>query len=222
MTVVNIQDVEDELVVTLRNGNVLSASERGIVNSSGGQAANGTDTTFFLGVTGSALRNIRGIWVSGTGNLKFGTDYTVNYYTGSIIFTSAPPSGTSGIWRADYDYGPNEKIYGDYPRLDLGLSSYPRVSCCFSRYSSAPLGIGATHLVSEGIVDVGAFTQTTSGLDDILSKARAVFAVSGTKLHYISYIHPANTSMVGVEPGRHQKIVQREQSFSIVKKVEQI
>lgn len=222
MTLVNIQDVEDELVVTLRNGNVLSALERGVVNASGGQTANGTNMVFFLGLTGSPLRNVRGVWVSGTGNLKFGTDYSVNYYTGSISFTTAPPSGASGIWRADYDYGPNEKIYGDYPRLDLNLASYPRVSCCFSRYSSMPLGIGAQTLVSEGIVDVGAFTQTTSGLDDILSKSRNQFAISGTKLYYIGYMHPANTSAVGVEPGRHQKIVIREQSFSIVKKVETI
>ena len=121
-------DVLEELTQFLRNQDVLTITVRGVTTTT----ENGTFSSDLTHLIANAtIKNIRSI-TRGT-LLALGTDYT--YDTDfddsgtkktKITFTSAQ----TGSYTIIYDKGP-DKIFPDFPKDNLSVSSYPRIAVIF-------------------------------------------------------------------------------------------
>ena len=87
MAKISIWKIKEELVVFLRNQDLISISDRGVST----EQDTGTftaDSTHTLATNPLFVKNVRNVNVA-SADLTFGTDYTVNYDTGVITFTPA-------------------------------------------------------------------------------------------------------------------------------------
>ncbi len=117
-------EILEEVVVALRNADILSTSERGVTTTT--QTTSISGTSFTIAVPN--VKNIRSVTVASVSK-TYGVDYTVNYNSGTnceITFTSVQ----SGTGEVVYDYG-TDKIWSGYPRNDLSISNFPQVSVEF-------------------------------------------------------------------------------------------
>ena len=132
MSVINQEDVLNEVVISLRNADVLSTTIRGVTRTTK------TDTlvaknTIIIGRNN--VKNIKNITINATPY----TDYTVNYDDGSCTITLG--SNQTGTSIVTYDYG-TDKIFTGYPRNDLNLDSFPRISVEYIDITSESGGFG--------------------------------------------------------------------------------
>ncbi len=125
MTITNLLDeelIKQEFVVFLRNQDVLTITQRGVTTQSdtGTFSAASSHT---LATSPTLVKNVRSIVVGGV-TLKLKTNYTVAYDTGVISFVAAQ----TGAYTIGYDTGATDKIFPDFPKTELKISSYPRIS----------------------------------------------------------------------------------------------
>ena len=137
----NIQNIKKEQIQFLRNQDVFSTTIRGVTT----RTDTGTfdaDETHTLANSPTTVKNVRSVTRGSL--LVYGTDYTVNFLTGVISFTVAQ----TGSYTIIYDNGP-DKIYPDFPRDDLTISSFPRIALDILNVSMDALGIGGSQFISD-------------------------------------------------------------------------
>ena len=121
----DLKAIKQEITVFLRNKDILSTEQRNVV----------TDTfTEVLSDVGEVIinkpniKNIRSIEIDDD-MLKFGYDYLVDYdfkddvTKCKITFTE----NQTGEINIVYDYG-SDKIFPDYPKTELTINAFPRIS----------------------------------------------------------------------------------------------
>jgi len=118
-----LNEIKEELAVFLRNEDIFTVGERGVTTTTDEFNGDTIETNFTLDNTN--VKNVRAVTVGGVA-VAFGSGYTVNYSTAVVTFASPPATGTDNV-DIQYDYGNTDKIFPDYPRPDLTLSSFPRI-----------------------------------------------------------------------------------------------
>lgn len=125
MSVIDIWEIKKEWVFFLRNNDIFTTTVRNVTTDS--------DTGTFASdsshlINRANVKNIRSITVDGN-PLSYGSEYQVDLdYDDSgttkcrLTFTSVQ----TGDYVISYDYG-SDKIFPDFPREDLTLSSFPRI-----------------------------------------------------------------------------------------------
>lgn len=207
MTVTDIRDIKEELVVWLRN-NITDPSSR-MTAGSIVETADGTQTEFITAHADAA--NITSVTVSGVAQ-SFGTDYTTDYKNDtmsgspSITFNTAPTSGVE--IQVNYEYG-TPWIFPDYPHVNLSLDNYPRMSIDIIASREEPMGIGGTTTISDYMVSIIAFAKRTEVVDDLLQEARSGLIANMKNFYYFDYIQPTGYGPMGRHPERHDKIFSR-------------
>lgn len=125
MAYINESEIIEEMVVFLRNSDIFTTNERGVTTTTV-TASLSNDLTY--NITLGGVRNIRSVSVGGSSK-SFGTDYTVAYGTSSTAPTTITFGTTqTGTLNTSVDYGNTDKIFPDFPRPDLSLSSFPRLA----------------------------------------------------------------------------------------------
>lgn len=129
-------DILEEVVVKIRNSDVLTTSQRGVVTTaSTGTISGGTSIT----LTVPNVKNVRSVLINSS-TLSYGSDYVVDYNSGTncvITLTSAQTGNTT----VNYDYG-SDKIYPGYPRQDISISAIPQIAVEFIDITSENGGFG--------------------------------------------------------------------------------
>jgi hypothetical protein len=136
MAKVNIFDMKEEVLILLRNADVLSVGTRGVTTSQD-TGTFASDSTHTLATNPTLVKNIRNVNVAST-DLVWGTDYTVNYTTGVISFTSPQ----TGAYVIDYDQGSTDKIFPDFPQAYLKREDFPRIAIEFTTATSGEMALG--------------------------------------------------------------------------------
>lgn len=210
-----ITDIQQELVVHLRNSDILSTSVRGVTTSQD-TGTFSSDSSHTLATNPTLARNVRSVIVGGT-TLNFGTDYTVNYNTGVISFTS----NQTGAYTIDYDQGSTDKIFGDIPRDDLSINSYPRIAVTMIGATSEAFGIGGSSTITDYFISIIAYSISVSDNDTYLQSIRQAILDSAKDFYYIRFIKPSELGPIIESPNRSGEIVQRNQDFEINFEIEQ-
>lgn len=124
-TVIDYNEIKEELVVFLRNADIFTITQRNVTTT--------TDTGTFSSanthlINVANIKNIRSI-VVGVSTLTFGTDYTVDYdYSDTTIKTKITFTvAQTGAYVITYDYG-SDIIFPEFPRVDLSVTSFPRLA----------------------------------------------------------------------------------------------
>jgi len=215
MAYLDIKQIKQELVVFVRNQDIFTTTQRAVTTTS----ATGTfsaDSDLVIDVTN--IKNIRSVTVGGV-LLSFGSDYQVDYmYLDTTIkckitFTVAQ----TGAYTIPYDYGA-DKIFPDFPKTKLSISSFPRIAVDIISMQTSPGGFGNVYQ-SIFTFTVVVYDKTISDLTDYITKIRTVFIENRTSFYYMnSLVNPLSLGpliTMPLEKGK-DKIMQQNIDFESV------
>lgn len=206
---ITLMNIKQELVVLLRNADLISISDRGVTT----QTDSGTFTaalTHTLGTSPTLCKNVRSVVVGGSTRV-FGDDYTVNYTTGLITFTVAQ----TGAYTISYDTGNTDRIYPDFPQPHLKVSQFPRIAVDIIGSSSNEFGIGAEVTQSEYTISVVCYDKDQTDVEDLVSGVKSLIMSNKKNLYYSAFITPTNVGPLLVSEFGDNKILQRNQDFDV-------
>ena len=185
-------DVLTELTQFLRNQDVLTVAVRGVTTTTE-TGTFASDSTHLIADT--QIKNIRSI-TRGT-LLALGTDYT--YDTDfddsgtkktKITFTSAQ----TGAYTIIYDTGP-DKIFPDFPKDNLSISSYPRIAVDLINMGSEDLGFGNQQVASSTDIffTVVVYANKTKTVNQTLDTIRDALLTAQRSFVNLSIITPTDS-----------------------------
>ena len=207
---INVWQIKQEIAVFLRNANIFTIAQRGVTTQTDSNTFTDADSHTISRIN---VKNIRSIVVNGV-TLTL-SDYSVSYGNGSdncvITFTNTQ----NGAYTIRYDYG-TDKIFPDFPRPDLSLSSFPRIAVDLINVPSKPGGFGN---VNESVINftVIVYDPKTEDISNYLTVIRAAFLANQTIFKYLSnVVKPSNIGPVLKSPREEgkDKIFQQNHDFS--------
>ena len=180
----NIQSVKQEQIVFLRNQNIFTIAQRGVNTDSATGTLSGTDT---ITIDKPNVKNIRSITV-GAVSKSLGKDYTADYnHTNGCVITFT--SGQTGDYSVSYDYG-SDKIYPDFPRDDLYISSYPRLAMDLLNVSTDAFGIGGSQFISNVAFTIVAYSNNSDDLDGYIQSIKENYVSNAKNFYYLKFVKP--------------------------------
>jgi hypothetical protein len=217
----DFEHIREEISHSLRNGDILSISVRGVTTATETFTATASQTIFNLAQTG--IKNIRSLTVQSVNKYLF-RDYTYNAATGVVTLNTGATVGDSVVIQYDYSSSA-DKIYPDMPRTDLRLTSFPRVGIEITNSNTEPLGLGGMTHISDLLITVYAWVPVnkdteiagglggTSDLNDLIKNIRDIIRTNAKSYYNFTYITPKSTSPI--IRGENNKIIQMSQDFYI-------
>ena len=178
----NIQNIKNEQVQFLRNQDVFSTTIRGTTT----RTDTGTfdaDETHTLANAPTTVKNVRSVTRGDL--LVYGTDYTVNFLTGVISFTTAQ----TGTYTISYDNGP-DKIFPDFPRNDLTISSFPRIALDIMNVGMDNFGIGGSQFISDVAFTIVVYDDNSNDLDGYIQTIKDLYVNNAKSFYYLKFIKP--------------------------------
>jgi len=202
----------EEMTFFLRNSDIFTVSERGVTTT----AEAGTfssDSTHLI--ADSQIKNIRDITVGSL--LIFGTDYT--YDTDfddsgtkktKITFVSAQ----TGAYTINYDTG-TDKIYPDFPKDSLSISSYPRIAVDLISTSSTPLGFGNTKIanITDALFTIVVYDKNTKVVNQHLDTIRTKIQANQNSFFFFNITTPGDSGPMIEGPSTRKDIFHRNTDF---------
>jgi len=183
MAQINLYDLKEEMVIRLRNADILSVGDRGVTTSqdTGTFVAANSHT---LATNPTLLKNVRDITVGGS-PLTWIDDYTVNYSTGVISFVNAQ----SGAYVINYDQGSTDKLFPDYPQEYLKREDFPRVGMGLDLATAVDAALGgASNTWSNIRASVICYDLSQKNVDEIATKIKDFFMSNKKVWKEVDYI----------------------------------
>jgi len=178
--VLSISMVKREWEHFLRNSDVFSVSQRGVTTITITGSWSGVSSYL---VNKSDVKNVRSIILDGS-NLVYGVDYTydTNYDDSGVIKLKISfVTSKTGSYVVTYDYG-HDKIYSDFPRSDLTISSFPRIGFDIISIPSVPGGFGGVNLNKVNISTI-VYSPKVKDLEGYIDDLRSV--IFNNKLGFV-------------------------------------
>lgn len=216
----SFKNIADEILMVLRNSDILSISVRGVTTKTDSFTATAGQTIFTL--TNTRVKNVRTITKNSVA-IKYLRDYTINFETGVLTLLSGATLNDSVS--ITYDYGASDKIYSDMPRDDLTLQSFPRISIELTSSNTNPLDLGGMSHLSDFLITIylwvpankeSAIAGGIGGTQDIryyLGLIRDAIRTNSKSFYSFNYITPFSTSPL--IKGTNNKILQMSEDFKI-------
>lgn len=209
MAYTNIFDIKEEILIFLRNQDVISTSTRGVTTSQDtGTFSN--DSSHTLATNPTLIKNVRNITVDAT-PLVFSTDYTVNYTTGVISFTSPQ----TGDYEINYDQGSTDKIFPDFPQPQIKINDMPRIGFDIISGTSTKNEIGGPAITTDYTLQITCYDKSQRDLDGLLSTVREKINNLNTGLTDVDYVTATATGPMLKSPVGEDKVMQRNQDFIV-------
>ena len=201
----------NEFVNLLRNEDILSTSQRSVTTTTNSFTSSVTGSeTFVLDKTNA--KNIRSVTYDGN-TLTYVSDYTFDLDAYSVTLLNVVPGKDVVV---SFDYGTGDHVYPDFPRLDLTISSFPRIGFGIYGFTSSLAGFGKV-LKSNWRFDVRVYAKSTKQADTMIDALRQTIITNYTNLKYCSYIYPGNVKDLGMyetEKGKNKIYVKGIDVFS--------
>jgi hypothetical protein len=183
----NTNEILEELVVFLRNLNVLTTTVRGVTTATASGSLSNSNT---ITINVSNVKNIRSVTIDGVA-YNFGSQYTVNYdLNNTCVITLS--SAVTLPYVVSYDYGP-DRIYPDYPLPNLSLSSFPRISVDFIDISSTNGGFGNVN-INQYDITIVVYGEKKTEVQAYIKVIRDAIVSNMNSFYYMRVVKP---SMVG-------------------------
>jgi hypothetical protein len=181
MSTINYNYILSEILNELRSADILTISERGMTTKTDTFSAAGGSETFTL--TETSAKNIRTVKQNDV-DLVFGTDYLFGYTNGNIttVVVSKVLIEDDEI-KITYDYGLGDKIYSDFARPDISISSFPRIGFNFVTMDTEIIAIDAVQSFNPRI-QFSIWDYSKEGLLDKMTALRAFIKDNEQGLYY--------------------------------------
>ena len=210
MAYIDLYKAREELVVFLRNKNILTTAQRGVTTKTDKFNGDGVTVDFSLTPLSGSVRNVRTVTVNSI-MVSFGSGYKVNYSTGVVTLATAPAAGTDNV-EIQYDYGTGDKIFPDFPRSDLTLSSFPRIGVDIISAETTPGGHGNVHITNI-LFSVIVQDDKTKTISDYGSAIRKAFITARNSFYYLGLVIPKSIGPLILSPNKSDKIMQQNFDF---------
>lgn len=211
MAIINIEDIKDELITFFRNQDIFSISTRGVSTTTDTFSGDASETEFTITPTSGVMRNVREIQLSSVVQ-SYGADYVIDYKNSKVVFITPPPSGTDNI-SIEYDYGTSDKIFTDYPRDDLSIESYPRLTVDVISTSTEPGGMDNVY-VTNVLVSLTLYESNIRTISEHMTSIRTKLINNRNNFYYLGVLHPTGTSGILTDPNRKDRIIHQSIDFT--------
>lgn len=197
---INFIGIESEQLNFIRKS--ITDPNNRTINHTNTLAGDGSTTLFSLtGIaSGSHLQHINTVTVGGV-TQKWGKDYlgiVGGVSKDKIQFTSAP--GASVVIVVDFNYGSKDIAYNEFPRVNLPLSEYPRISVAYLYPTKI---VGMRDVLSTDIrITIVVLSENNYELNTILKELRDAyvdkFKSSDKEFYYIRIATPTNVAEISM------------------------
>lgn len=214
MTNLNFNNIKKEIVMFLRNNDIFTILQRNVTTTTHEPILSSALTVL---INVSNIKNIRSITVGAvTLSYGFDYDYDIMYNDSGVIKTKITfTSAQTGNCVITYDYG-TDKIFTDFPRPDLTLSSFPRIASDLISIASSPGGLGQV-IQNEITFTVVVYDFKQEDIDDYISDLREKFIDNMITFYHIKgVIYPLSTGPLLKSPTGKDKILQKNQDFKCI------
>lgn len=197
----NITHIKQEQTNFLRNSDVFTITQRGVTTKTD-TGTFASASTYTLSTSPTICKNVRSVTRGSL--LNYGEDYTVNFLTGVITFTTAQ----TGSYTIIYDYG-TDKIYPDFPRDDLTINSYPRIALDVINVSMDSFGIGGSQFISNVAITIVVFDDNSDDLDSYINTIKELYVTNAKNFYYLKFIKPTFIGPTINSPDKKNEIMQK-------------
>lgn len=203
----NLTNIKDEIVVFLRNQDILTTTQRGVTTANATGTLSGTKV---ITISRTNVKNIRTITVAAVSKV-LGTDWTADYNhaNGCVITFGA---NQTGDYVVSHDYG-SDKIYPDFPRDDLTIDSYPRIAVDIMTVNTDAFGIGGSQFISDIIFTVVVYANDVDDINGYIQTIKDAMRGNAKLFYYVNFIKPTITGPLINSPDRSNEIMQRNTDF---------
>lgn len=183
MTLIDYTAVRREFVFFLRNNDVFTVAQRDVTTTT---AVGTFSAATSLLVNRPNVKNVRSVVVASV-TLAYGTDYTYNVDyddSGTIKLRIAFVAAQTGAYTITYDYG-TDKIFPDFPRSDLTITSFPRMAVDIQQVPSSWGGFGNV-LETEVYFTVVVYGTSTDSVNGYIEAVRTLFHTNYKSFYYLT------------------------------------
>jgi len=195
MSTMDLKKLKTEMVVFLRNSDIFTTTQRGVISISDKFSATAGQTVFTL--SNAVTRNIRAITVQGTSKSVY-VDYTPDYKATSstVTFLTALSAADQVVVGYDYSSGTVEKIWSDYPEIIYVPNDAPRIGFGFPAFRTKPIGIGNTNWRSDGFCSIKVYDKNEKSIDEYISIIREKIKAAQKSFFHFQLVTPTNIGPV--------------------------
>lgn len=198
-----------EVVVSLRNADILTATERNVTT----EVYSGSINSTTLGLARTDIKNIRHITINSV-TLTPHTEYAVEYDgEGANVNVITFATSQSGTYNIAADYG-TDHIHVDYAQNHLAIDSFPRIGTGIIDIGSEPGGWGN---VNKNRVDLSiiAYAPSKKKVRNMIKSIRTWCVQNQNALTQLKLIKPVLQGPMG--PGDFPKVKDKifQQSFDL-------
>ena len=208
MSTITLSQAREELVVFLRNSDLLTVSQRGVTTTS--ENFSGTGSSQIITLSNNVVRNIRSVTVGGTAQAVY-RDYTPSYDVSTTTITGTFVSGTDNITVSyDYSSGTTEKVWPDYPQLVYLVDDVPRIGFDFTAHRTEVLGIGSNpNWLSDSLVTVKFYDKNPKSIDGYISTFRTKLKAAQTSFYWFPFVTVTNIGPLITHSELSKKVMER-------------
>lgn len=147
--------------------------------------------------SGSNMQHVNSVTVNGT-TKTWGEDY-VGIFGGAnrnkIEFTSGLTLNDTVV--VDYNYGSKDIAYAEFPRVDLPMSEYPRMSITFV-YPTNPISASNYVLNTDVKITIFLVSESNYQLNSMLKELRDAYINNANDFYNIRVAIPTNLNAVSL------------------------
>lgn len=186
MSVINQFDVLNEVVVSLRNEDVLTTTQRDVnrVTQTGTLSSD-----VEIVIDRSNVKNVKSVVVDSNSI----TDYEVDYDSNDECVITLS-SALSGDYTVIYDYG-TDKVFVGYPRSDLTINSFPRVAVEYIDIQSEAGGFGNVNRNKHDL-SIVVYSTNKAQIRNIINLVRVWCIENQNALKQLRLIKPVMTGPI--------------------------
>ena len=136
---------------------------------------------------------------------------TLNIWTQqscNITFTTAQTGNMVII----YDYGA-DKIWGDFPRDDLQIDSYPRIAIDVISKKTDSIDLGGLNFLSDSWLTCVIYSDNLDYIESHLNTIEKLMMTKGHSFYFIKFVKPIGQGPVIKSDNRNQTILHKNVDF---------
>lgn len=215
MANINYKQIKEELLNRIRNADIMSITTRGVTTQTDNFTGTGSQTEFVL--TNSGIKNIRSVKIATVLQDPL-VDYVytltdIDSENQKINFIVAP--GNTVAIEIIYDTSSTgDKIYDDFPKVEISNDKYPRIGFDIVSDSTSLQGFDRQLYQTELLLTFSAYGLGKNQTEDILSNLRQELHDIRKDLVRLEYIEPRGRSRMIPLEGTNDKVFKRSVDFA--------
>ena len=187
----NMENMKTEMVVFLRNSDILSTAQRGVTTTSNTFVSTASQTLYTL--PSNVVRNIR--TVVSDGSFQFAYEhYTPDYKAAgtTLTFLTGRSENDSVVITYDHSAGTKEKVFPDYPQIEYLVDDVPRVGMGLIGPKTRIISIGSPNYFTDCIFRIKVYDKNLKNMDNYITTIRSAVKAAQLDFFHFQILTPTN------------------------------